>query len=319
MNTPVYLSLPLQELRRRAEEARDALRSCEMCPRNCRVDRLADQWSFCKIGRYAVVSSAFPHFGEEDCLRGWNGSGTIFFSMCNLKCAFCFNANISQQKVGREASAEDLAHLMIALQDQGCHNINLVTPEHVVPQILEALPPAVERGLHLPIVYNTSAYDSMRSLALLDGIVDIYMPDFKFWDRERSRLYLKAPNYPEVARRTIKEMHRQVGPLQFDASGLARRGLLIRHLVMPGALADTQEIMRWIAAELGPESYVNVMAQYRPAGQVGRNPRYEYEAINRPIHPEEYAGALRAAMAAGLSRLDQRAPRRTGAPDRRPF
>jgi putative pyruvate formate lyase activating enzyme len=276
-----------------------------MCPRNCRVDRQADRWSFCKIGRRAVVSSAFPHFGEEDCLRGWRGSGTIFFSMCNLRCSFCQNHDISQQKVGREVSAEDLARLMITLQERGCHNINLVTPEHVVPQILEALPFAVERGLRVPIVYNTSAYDSMHSLQLLDGIVDIYMPDFKYWDRERSRLYLKAPDYPEVARRTIKEMHRQVGPLQLDASGIARRGVLIRHLVMPDALPDTQAIMRWIAAELGPESYVNVMSQYRPAGQVGRNPRYE--AINRPISSEEYTAAVRAATDAGLSRLDRRA------------
>jgi putative pyruvate formate lyase activating enzyme len=192
--------------------------------------------------------------------------------------------------------------MMIGLQDRGCHNINLVTPEHVVPQILEALPLAVDRGLRIPLVYNTSAYDSMDSLALLNGIVDIYMPDFKLWDRERSRLYLKAPNYPEVARQTIAEMHRQVGPLQLDAAGLARRGVLIRHLVMPGALDDTRAIMHWIATTLGGESYVNVMAQYRPAGQVGRNPRYE--EISRPIHPEEYAAAVHAARDAGLWRLD---------------
>jgi putative pyruvate formate lyase activating enzyme len=173
---------------------------------------------------------------------------------------------------------------------------------HLVPQILEAIPVAVERGLRLPIVYNTSAYDSLRSLQLLDGIVDIYMPDFKFWDRERSRFYLKAPDYPDVARRTIKEMHRQVGTLRIDASGLARHGVLIRHLVMPGVLEDTQEIMRWIATELSPDSYVNVMAQYRPTGQVGRNPRYE--AVNRRIRPDEYTAAVRAAIDADLSRLD---------------
>jgi putative pyruvate formate lyase activating enzyme len=304
---PAYLQLGIEEIRRRAGDGLEELRSCAVCPRHCGIDRLAGRWSFCKIGRRAVVSSAFPHFGEEDCLRGWRGSGTIFFSMCNLKCAFCQNADISQQKVGREVSAEDLAHLMITLQDQGCHNINFVTPEHVVPQILEALPLAVECGLRLPIVYNTSAYDSLRSLHLLDGIVDIYMPDFKFWDREHSRLYLKAPDYPDVARHTIREMHRQVGPLRLDASGLARRGVLIRHLVMPGALEDTREIMRWIATELGPDSYVNVMAQYRPAGQVGRNPKYE--TVNRVIRPEEYADAIRAATAAGLTRLDHRVQR----------
>jgi putative pyruvate formate lyase activating enzyme len=308
---PAYLRLPCLDLARRAEAALDLLHSCEVCPRDCHVDRLADRWSFCKIGRHAVVSSAFPHFGEEDCLRGWGGSGTIFFSMCNLRCAFCQNADISQQRTGREVSAPDLASMMIGLQDRGCHNINLVTPEHVVPQVLEALPLAVDRGLRLPLVYNTSAYDSMDSLALLDGIVDIYMPDFKLWDRERSRLYLKAPDYPEVAQRTIAEMHRQVGPLQLDGAGIARRGVLIRHLVMPGALDNTRAIMRWIATTLGRESYVNVMGQYRPANQVGRNPRYD--AINRRIHAEEYAAAIRAAREAGLWRLHGCVPRQAAA------
>jgi len=301
---PAYLRLDRAELRRRAEAALDLLRSCQVCPRHCRVDRLADRWSFCKIGRYAVVSSAFPHFGEEDCLRGWNGSGTIFFSMCNLRCVFCQNAEISQQKAGQEVTPRELAGIMIGLQERGCHNINFVTPEHVVPQILEALPVAVEMGLRLPLVYNTSSYDSMHSLRLLDGIVDIYMPDFKYWDPDSSRLYLKAPDYPEVARRTIAEMHRQVGPLVIDRSGLARRGVLLRHLVMPGALEETRRIMRWIAETLGPQTYVNVMAQYHPAGQVGRNPRYE--AINRRIFQEEYAAAVRAALEAGLTRLDHR-------------
>ena len=307
MSLPAYLNLSAVELRRRADEARDTLRSCEMCPRNCRVDRLADHWSFCKVGRHAVVSSAFPHFGEEDCLRGWNGSGTIFFSMCNLKCVFCLNADISQQKVGSEVSADELAHLMMALQEQGCHNINLVTPEHVVPQILEALPVAVDLGLRLPIVYNTSAYDSMRSLALFDGIVDIYMPDFKMWDHEMCRVYLKAPDYPDVARQTIKEMHRQVGSLALDEHGLASRGLLIRHLVMPGQIAGTAEILRWIATELSTDSYVNVMAQYAPAGQVGMNPRYD--TIDRRISDVEYAAAVRTAREAGLRRLDGRTHR----------
>ncbi|HET6947215.1 MAG TPA: radical SAM protein [bacterium] len=303
---PAYLRLGRAELDRRVEAALEILRSCEACPRNCHIDRLADHWSFCKIGRYAVVSSAFPHFGEEECLRGWNGSGTIFFSMCNLRCAFCQNADISQQKAGRAVTPAELARIMIALQERGCHNINLVTPEHVVPQILEALPPAVEMGLSLPLVYNTSSYDSMHSLHLLDGIVDIYMPDFKCWGREASRMYLKAPDYPEVARRTIGEMHRQVGALVIDKSGLARRGVLLRHLVMPGALEDTRRIMRWIAQTLGPDTYVNVMAQYHPAGQVGRNPRYD--GIDRRVFPEEYASAVRAALDAGISRLDHRVP-----------
>jgi len=310
--TAAYLHLGVAELRRRAAEALELLRACVACPRDCRVNRLEDRWAVCKTGRYAIVSSSFPHFGEEDCLRGWNGSGTIFFSMCNLRCAFCQNYDISQLGHGRVTTPAQLAAMMLSLQDQGCHNINLVTPEHVVPQILEALPLAVERGLRLPIVYNTSGYDSLHSLRLLDGVVDIYMPDFKFWDREASRHYLKAPDYPEVARQVIREMHRQVGPLRFDEFGLARRGLLIRHLVMPGGLAGTREIMRWIAAELGPETYVNVMAQYHPAGQVGRNPKYD--AINRRISGEEYAAAVRAALDAGLHRLDERT-----APPRSPF
>lgn len=524
--TPAYLQLGLAELRRRAAEALDLLRSCVVCPRDCRVDRLADRWALCKTGRYAIVGSFFPHFGEEDCLRGWNGSGTIFFSMCNLRCVFCFrpgarvvtdrgmqrieeifeaagdevvvhggrvrfprgvrvvtatgrlatvtkafrhpyegtlvvikpvglpaiactpnhelfvrldgqptmtrvradelttrhrllvplpapgaplaidvqavlrpfvgtyrrparrrtplhalpaeaalasaglasprkvadrlgygpspgrrpapacvpirsitrvpyagpvynlevadeshsylvngvavancqNYDISQLGEGRVVTPQQLAAMMLHLQDQGCHNINFVTPEHVVPQILEALPLAVEHGLRLPIVYNTSSYDSMHSLRLLDGIVDIYMPDFKYWTPERARHYLKAPDYPEVARRVITEMHRQVGPLSLDEHGLAKRGLIVRHLVMPGALDDTRAILRWIATTLGPETYVNVMDQYYPAGQVGKNPKYE--DINRRLLPAEFAEAVQAAREAGLVRLDVRIPRR---------
>ncbi len=305
--TPAYLALGISELRRRAEEALALLHSCEVCPRDCRVNRLEDRWAVCKTGRYARVGSFFPHFGEEDCLRGWRGSGTIFFSMCNLRCSFCQNYDLSQVGEGRVVSPLDLAHVMIFLQDQGCHNINFVTPEHVVPEILEALPHAVETGLRLPIVYNTSSYDSMHSLRLLDGIVDIYMPDFKYWNPERARHYLKAPDYPEVARGVIKEMHRQAGPLRLDEHGLARRGVLIRHLVMPGAIDDTREIMRWIAVEIGLDAYVNVMDQYHPAGQVGRNPKYE--DINRRLLREEFEEAVRAARGAGLHRLDVRLAR----------
>ncbi len=306
--TPAYLTLGLGELRHRAEEGLDLLRTCEACPRACGVNRLDDKFAVCKTGRHAIVSSFFAHFGEEDCLRGWSGSGTIFFSMCNLRCVFCQNFDISHLGHGRVVSPRQLALMMQHLQDQGCHNINLVTPEHVVPQILEALPLAVEHGLSLPIVYNTSSYDSMHSLRLLDGIVDVYMPDFKFWDREASRLYIKAPDYPEVARRTITEMHRQVGELKLDEYGLARRGVLIRHLVMPGRIAGTKEIMRWIASELSIHSYVNVMAQYAPAGRVGTGSRYE--TINRRITEEEFDEAVRATRGAGLYRLDERLPRR---------
>ncbi|MCS6804310.1 MAG: radical SAM protein [Acidobacteriota bacterium] len=291
------------ELQARVERARALLESCRACPRDCKVNRLEDKTAACHTGRYAIVSSYFPHFGEEDCLRGWNGSGTIFFSMCNLRCVFCQNYDISQLGQGREARPQQLAAMMLELQARGCHNINFVTPEHVVPQILEALPLAIERGLRLPLVYNTSAYDSLESLQLMDGVIDIYMPDFKFWDSALSLRYLKAKDYPEVARRAIKEMHRQVGDLVLDEHGLARRGLLVRHLVMPGELAGTRQIMRFIAQEISPATYVNIMGQYYPAGKVSRE---KYTEINRRITPEEYEAALQAAYEEGIRRLDQR-------------
>src|SRR5262249_21041472 len=215
-----YLSLPRAELSRRIEEALRALAPCRVCPRDCDVDRLANETAVCRAGRHARVSSHFPHFGEEDCLRGWNGSGTIFFGWCNLRCVFCQNWETSQEGAGDEVSPRELAAMMLELQARGCHNINFVTPEHVVPQILEALPHAMESGLALPIVYNTSAYDSAESLALMNGIVDIYMPDFKYWDSHLAARYLKAKDYPEVARAAVAEMHRQVGPLTVDENGL---------------------------------------------------------------------------------------------------
>src|SRR6516164_5379640 len=293
------------ELKWRVEVAREMLRSCTACPRNCRVDRLADKYAVCRTGRYATVSSHFAHFGEEDCLKGYKGSGTIFFSGCNLRCVFCQNFDISWRLQGAPAPPARLATMMLELQAQGCHNINFVTPEHVVPQIIEALPLAIEGGLRLPIVYNTSAYDSMESLELMDGIVDIYMPDFKYWDPEMARKYSKVADYPEVARHTIKEMYRQVGDLVTDENGLAKRGLIARHLVMPENIAGTREVMRWIARELSPTTYVNVMAQYYPAGKVSRS---EYAGINRRVTACEYEEALDEACRAGLLRLDPRRP-----------
>ena len=307
---PAYLRFYRSgELQERAEQAVQRLKNCLVCPRNCGVDRLADKTAACHTGRYALVGSHFAHFGEEDCLRGWNGSGTIFFSLCNLRCVFCQNYDISQAGEGVEARPERLAQMMLALQRQGCHNINFVTPEHVVPQILEALPLAVERGLHLPIVYNTSAYDSLDSLQLMDGIVDIYMPDFKFWDDRLSLRYLKAKDYPEAARRAIKEMHLQVGALQFDEQGMAKRGVLVRHLVMPGQIAGTAEIMRFLAEEISRDTYINVMAQYYPAGKVSAE---KYAEINRNVTNPEFKGAVRLAREAGLWRLDERIPRSPG-------
>ncbi len=309
LSSPAYVTLHRSgELRARVERAQDSLRSCRVCPRNCDVSRLEDKYAFCKTGRYAVVGSYFPHFGEEDCLRGWNGSGTIFFSHCNLRCVFCQNYDISQAARVSEVRGtppERLAEMMLELQARGCHNINFVTPEHVVPQALEALALAAERGLRLPIVYNTSAYDSAESLELLDGVVDIYMPDFKYWRPESAKRYLKAEDYPEVARARIKEMHRQVGDLQVGEDGLASRGVLIRHLVMPGALDETAAILQWIRQELGPTTYVNVMDQYYPAGRVSDT---LYPELNRRLHREEILEAKRLARALRLERLDERAP-----------
>ena len=247
--------------------------------------------------------SYFPHFGEEDCLRGWNGSGTIFFSMCNLRCVFCQNYDISQAGEGQITKPERLAAMMLELQAQGCHNINFVTPEHVVPQILEALPLAVAGGLRLPIVYNTSAYDSMDSLRFMNGIVDVYMPDFKFWDSRLALKYVLAKDYPDAAQRAIKEMHRQVGELKVDETGLAKRGVLVRHLVMPGGIAGTREIMEFLAREVSPHTYVNVMAQYYPAGRVSAE---KFSEINRRLTRPELIEARQAAHEAGLHRLDER-------------
>ncbi len=300
---PAYLRLwESGDLRHRVERALEKLADCVLCPRHCQVDRLADKTAVCKTGRFAWVSSHFAHFGEENCLRGRHGSGTIFFGWCNLRCVFCQNSEVSWRGDGHPTSPEELAGIMLHLQKQGCHNLNFVTPEHVVPQILEALLSAVERGLRLPLVYNTSAYDSLDSLELLDGVVDIYMPDFKFWDKEMARRYLKAADYPEAARRAIREMHRQVGPLRFDEQGVALRGVLLRHLVMPGGLAGTPQIMQWIARELGRDTHVNLMAQYHPACRVSDN---AYPEINRCITVSEFHEALEAFHAAGLRRLDR--------------
>jgi putative pyruvate formate lyase activating enzyme len=267
------------------------------------VDRLANKTAACHTGRYARVASYFPHHGEEDCLRGWKGSGTIFFSLCNLRCVFCQNYDISQYPQGEEVPPARLADMMLELQQRGCHNINFVTPEHVVPQILEAMPLAAERGLRLPLIYNTSAYDSLDSLHLLDGIVDIYMPDFKFWDSQLALRYVRAEDYPEAARQAIREMHRQVGELKMDENGLAKRGVLVRHLVMPGGIAGTEEIMRFLAEKVFPDTYTNVMDQYCPAWRVNLD---RFPEINRKITTEEYEAALDDARRAGLWRFDSR-------------
>lgn len=293
-------------LQGRAEAARRELEHCRACPRACGVDRLHGQTRVCHVGRHALVASAFAHHGEEDCLRGWRGSGTIFFGACNLHCAFCQNWDISQRRVGREHTAEELCALMLRLQDEGCHNVNFVTPEHVAPQLVEALALAAPR-LTIPVVYNTSAYDALVSLRLLDGLIDVYMPDFKFWRPETALRLAAARDYPERARVAVLEMQRQVGPLTFGRDGLARRGLLVRHLVMPGLVDEAAAIFEWLARAVSPDTYVNVMAQYRPAYRVGQPgldgaPRCP-EIDRRPMH-DEIAAAWAAARRARLWRFD---------------
>jgi putative pyruvate formate lyase activating enzyme len=288
-------------LRRTLAEACARMASCTLCPRMCRVDRLSGETGACRTGRRALVSSFNAHFGEEAPLVGANGSGTIFFTHCNLLCLFCQNFEISHEGIGEDVSDEQLAGIMLALQRQGCHNINFVTPSHVVPQILAALELAVPAGLKVPLVYNSGGYDRIETLGLLDGVIDIYMPDFKFWDADVARSACNAPDYPETARQALLEMHRQVGDLELDDRGIARRGLLVRHLVMPGGLAGTREVMRFIAQNISPRTYVNVMSQYRPCGRA-----HEVSGIEAALSVDEYRRAVREAIAEGITRLDQR-------------
>jgi putative pyruvate formate lyase activating enzyme len=289
------------ELQIRIDAAREKLSPCVVCPRQCEVDRFADEKGICRTGAQAMVSSYAPHFGEESPLVGTGGSGTIFITNCNLLCVFCQNFDISHLGQGIETSDGQLASMMVSLQRQSCHNINFVTPSHVVPQILAALPKAIDKGLTVPLVYNSSGYDEVGTLKLLDGIFDIYMPDFKFWDMESARQYAKAPDYPKKARAALKEMHRQVGDLELDDEGVALKGLLVRHLVMPNAQVETREIMRFLAQDISKQTYVNVMDQYRPCGRAGSFPPID----RRPTH-EEFQDAMDAAKDAGLTRLDER-------------
>jgi putative pyruvate formate lyase activating enzyme len=307
---PVYLALHHDgRLAARATSARRALETCRLCPRECEARRLEGRVGTCGIGRNAIVSSAFPHLGEEDCLRGRHGSGTVFFAGCGLRCAFCQNADVSWLRLGEEHDAGDLAAVFLGLQERGCHNLNLVTPSHVVPQILEAVAIAAGRGLRLPIVYNSSGYDLVETLRLLDGVVDVYMPDFKFWRPKTAERYAAAPDYPDRARAAILEMQRQVGPLRLGADGLARRGVLVRHLVMPGLAEESAAIFEWLAREVSPDTYVNVMGQYRPQWRVGEpdgEGRTLFREIDRRPRGWEMEAAYESARRAGLRRLDGR-------------
>ena len=290
------------ELSERVEKALKILENCTLCPRNCKVDRISGERGVCASGRYARIASYGPHFGEEQPLVGKNGSGTIFFASCNLHCCFCQNFDISHYPEDcPEADARTLAGLMIELQGKGCHNINFVTPTHFVPQILEALPIAIEQGLLLPLVYNCSGYEKPETLKLLELVIDIYMPDFKFWTPGKSRKYADAPDYPEAARESLLEMHRQTGDLEIDDTGCAIKGVLVRHLVMPGMLEDTENILRFISHSVSRSTYINIMDQYRPCGRSGEHPE-----LMRSITTEEFGRAKEYAARIGLTRLDQR-------------
>ena len=288
------------ELARRAAAAREHERACDLCARYCRVDR-SERLGGCRTGLEARLASYGPHHGEENPLRGWRGSGTIFFAWCNLRCQYCQNHDISQSGAGPEVGPEVLAAAMLSLQAAGCHNINLVSPSHVVAEILEALAVAAAQGLSLPLVYNTGGYDSPEALSLLDGVVDLYMPDMKYSDAHTASQLSGVGGYPEVNRSAVREMHRQVGDLALDENGLALRGLLARHLVLPGGLAGTEGVVRFLAEEISPETYLNLMAQYRPAYLVREHP-----PLDRPLLPTEVQEALDLALAAGLTRLDGR-------------
>ncbi|NHM26214.1 radical SAM protein [Desulfofundulus sp. TPOSR] len=293
-----YRDLFPDELAARVEKAVDLLADCTVCAQYCHVNRLEGEKGFCRGGRLAAVSSWGPHFGEEEVLVGRHGSGTIFFAHCNLACRFCRNCDISQYGEGSELTARELANAMLELQDIGCHNINLVSPSHYVPQILEALYIAAGDGLNLPLVYNTGGYDALPTLKLLDGVVDIYMPDIKFGDDEIGERYTRAANYFTVAKQAVKEMHRQVGDLVVDERGIAVRGLLVRHLVMPGDLARTGEVMKFLAGEISPNTFVNIMDQYYPAHEARR-----YPELSRRITREEFHRAVEIARECGLRRI----------------
>ena len=301
---PAYAALLHSgELKQRVRAAYERLHACDFCGRACHVDRY-EQPGACRTGTQAVVSSFGPHMGEEDPLRGHRGSGTIFFAWCNLNCQYCQNYDISQLGHGDEMEPEGIASMMLALQERGCHNINLVSPTHVVAPILAAVLIAAEAGLRLPLVWNTGGYDSLEALALLAGVVDIYMPDMKYADAEVAYRYSKVENYPTVNQMAVEEMHQQVGDLVVDEDGIALRGLLVRHLVLPGALAGTAEIARFLAGKISRDTYINVMDQYRPCYKAAQLP-----PLARPTTSAEYERAVQQAREAGLHRFDRREPR----------
>jgi len=299
VSTPVYLRITEAEFHGKVELLEALLSECRLCPRECRIDRSAGELGFCRTGSSAVVSSWGPHFGEERPLVGYGGSGTIFFTHCNLGCLFCQNYSISHLGEGREMETPELAGVMVELQRMGCHNINLVTPTHQTPMIFRTLLVAREQGLEIPIVYNTGGYESVEVLRLLEGLVDIYMPDFKYSDPEMAERYSEAPDYPVVVKEALREMHRQVGDLLLDHRGIAIRGLLVRHLVMPEGIAGTEKMAGFIAEEISRETYVNIMDQYHPCYRA-----FEMPPLDRRITGKEYNEAIETAKRLRLKRID---------------
>jgi putative pyruvate formate lyase activating enzyme len=298
---PAYLALARGGLHRRALAARELLRRCNLCPRHCGVDRLAGERGYCRTGRNAIVASYGPHHGEEQVLVGEYGSGTVFFAGCNLRCVYCQNHDISQDPAsGASVTPEQLAGVFLQLAARGCHNLNVVTPSHVLPQILCALDLAAEQRLALPLVWNCGGYESVEALELLDGIVDIYMPDAKYQDPAVALRFSDAGDYPDANRAALREMHRQVGCLALDDRGIARRGVLLRHLILPDRLAGTEELARFVATELWPHTYINLLSQYHPRYRAASHP-----PLNRRPTPEEVATAFEHAHAAGLYRFDR--------------
>jgi putative pyruvate formate lyase activating enzyme len=299
---PRYLELFRSgELERRVDQAFRRMEDCDLCARYCRVNRLATiEGAVCRTGERAVVHSFGAHQGEENVLRGWSGSGTIFFSWCNLRCVFCQNWEISQKGIGQVVEPKEIASMMLELQSQGCHNVNFVSPSHVVAQILGAVNIAAGMGLRLPLVYNTGGYDSPEALALLDGVIDIYMPDMKYGDSAAARKYSRVRNYLEVNQAAVTEMHRQVGDLVLNEDGLALRGLLIRHLVLPGNLAGSEKVLDFIADEISRNTYLNLMDQYRPCYRAD-----DYPPLDRSLTAKEFSAVLEMADRYGLRRLDQ--------------
>jgi len=298
---PVYLETYEKNLfGGKIQQAFRMLENCEVCPRKCGVNRHKENSGFCQAGYFPEVASCAPHYGEEKPLVGRGGSGTIFLSHGNLGCLFCQNYSISHLGEGQTITFEDLSRMMIKLHSLGCHNINFVTPSHFVPQILKSLPIAIEAGLDIPLVYNSGGYDSVQTLKILEGVFDIYMPDLKFLRDDVAQKYAQAEDYPHIVRKAIKEMYSQVGDLKFNSEGIAQRGLLVRHLVLPDNLAGTQQAMHFLATEISPQTYVNIMDQYHPWGDIPPG-----SPLSRRITPLEFHQAIESARQEGLERLDK--------------